>query len=171
MGTVKEKVLALFEKHRALPGAPYDAEHFLDFLLPGPVTDRAVYDSFRGLKRLNAFWDELQLELAVCFSVKDRDANYSLERFVARVEELQQSRRSSLASLNNQSKMPVEGFVVVVNLILVIALVALRSSPWAAGAAGAAILAFNMWYYRFRRKDRLYWESLRARIEGHDPAV
>ncbi|HEY9181735.1 MAG TPA: hypothetical protein VIQ99_00965 [Gammaproteobacteria bacterium] len=35
----RAKVIELFEKHRAAPGAP----------------PRAVYDSFRGLRRFNAF--------------------------------------------------------------------------------------------------------------------
>lgn len=165
MHTDRERILTLFEKHRASPGAPYESEHFLDFLLPAPVKECGVYNSFRGLRRFNAFLDELQLEFAVCFSLKDREANYSLEQFVARVQQLQSSRRSSLASLNRQLKMPVEGVVIVVNLILVIALVVLRSTLWAAGVV-AAILVFNVWYFRFHRKARRYLKSLRARIEG-----
>ena len=166
MGNHKERVLALFEKHRASPGAPYDANHFLDFLLPAPAKDRTVYNSFSGLRRFNAFLDELQFEFAVCFSFKDRDANYSLDRFVARVQELQQSRRSSLASLKYQSTIPVEGFVVVINLILLVTALASKNNVWVLAAAITGLLAFNVWYYRFRRKAMQYLQSLRARIEG-----
>ena len=171
MSTHKERVLALFEKHRASPGAPFEADHFLDFLLPGTVNDRAVYNSFRGLRRFNAFLDELQLEFAICFSLKDREANYSLDRFVARVQELQQSRRSSLASLNNQLKIPVEGIVVGVNVVLVSVLIAFRDTFWVAGTAAAAALWFNIWYYRLHRKEKIYLKSLRARIQGHEQTV
>jgi hypothetical protein len=48
----RAKVIELFEKHRATPGASFDEQHFLDFLLRGPRKTRAVYDSFRGLRRV-----------------------------------------------------------------------------------------------------------------------
>ncbi len=72
----RTRIIQLFEKHRAAPGAPYDEGHFLDFLLRDPKKERAVYNSFSGLRRFNAFLDEVQYELGVCFSLDDRDANY-----------------------------------------------------------------------------------------------
>jgi hypothetical protein len=98
----RTRIMQLFEKHRAAPGAPYDEGHFLDFLLRDPKKERAVYNSFRGLRRFNAFLDEVQYELGVCFSLDDRDANYPLDRFVDRALELRRSRRGSLKSVNNQ---------------------------------------------------------------------
>jgi hypothetical protein len=63
-----------------------------------------VYNSFKGLRRYNAFLNDIQLEFGICFSGADFDANYSLPRFVARIAELQASRRSSLNSLRTARK-------------------------------------------------------------------
>jgi hypothetical protein len=98
------KVIELFEKYRAAPGEPYDESHFLDYLLRSPAKPRAVYDSFGGLRRFNAFIDDVQMEFAICLSLQDRDANYSLAKFLQRVAELEKSPRGSLASLANQEK-------------------------------------------------------------------
>jgi hypothetical protein len=68
MSELRKKVTAWFEKHRATPGASYDESHFLDFLLAAPRVERAVYNSFKGLRRSNAFIDEVQYESAVFFS-------------------------------------------------------------------------------------------------------
>ena len=100
----RDRVVELFEKHRATPGAPYEGDHFLDFLLAEPKGKRAVYNSFRGLRRFNAFLDEVQYEFAVCFSLEDRETSYPLEKFVARVLELQESHRGSLKSLDHQAR-------------------------------------------------------------------
>ena len=88
------RVLELFERHRATPGAPYDPARFLDHLLAEPRKPRAVHDSFRGKWRFHAFLDDVQMEFAVCFNNKDRESDPSLEGFVARLEELRGSRRS-----------------------------------------------------------------------------
>src|SRR5262245_55741092 len=93
----RQRVIALFEKHRAVPGAPYDEAHFIDYLLADPKKKGAVHDSFRGLRRYNAFIDEMQYEFAICFSQNDFYANYALHKFVDRVTELEKSRRGSLA--------------------------------------------------------------------------
>lgn len=100
----RKKIIELFEKHRATPGAPCDEAHFLDFLLAKPKSKRAVYNSFGGPRRFNAFVDDVQYEFAVCLSMKDRNENYPLAKFVSRVLELQKSRCGSLKSLDNQVK-------------------------------------------------------------------
>src|SRR5262245_36245708 len=86
MSADRARILTLFEQHRARPGTPYDESHFLDFLLPDPQRKHAVHGSFRGLRRYNAFIDDVQLEFAICFSLKDRETDFSVDRFVARVE-------------------------------------------------------------------------------------
>jgi len=45
--------------------APYDESHFLAFLLRQPDGKRALYNSFRGLRRFSAFIDEVKFEFAV----------------------------------------------------------------------------------------------------------
>src|SRR5688572_14968620 len=99
---LRARVVELFESHRERPGTPFDATHFLDFLLAEPKGKGAVRNSFGGLRRFNAFIDAVQLEFAVYFSIKDRESNHSVDGFAARVEELMASPASSLASLRNQ---------------------------------------------------------------------
>jgi hypothetical protein len=134
----KERVLRLFERHRKTPGAPFDESHFLDYLLARPKRRHAVYNSFTGLRRFNAFIDAVQLEFSVFFSVKDREANYSLQKFVERVGQLKSSPRSSLASLRNSKR---RGFgwhtVVLLNVVaLLICLVMFRHVPTLATGSG-----------------------------------
>ena len=126
----------LFERHRAIPGAPLDESHFLDYLIPNPNSIGAVRNSFLGLRRYNAFVDEVQLQFNICFSVSDFESNYSLPQFVSRVAELQRSPRGSIASLRNQRK---RGFgwetVLLGNFFAMVLLVWLwRSWPGAAYA-------------------------------------
>lgn len=166
MASHREKVVALFEKHRIKPGRPYDEDHFLDFLLHEPKKKRAVYDSFRGLRRFNAFIDEVQYEFAVCFSLKDRDANYSLDKFVDRVKELETSHRSSLASLHNQIQAgPEWNLVVIVNFILLAVAIWLRNNTWAIVALIGAAAFLNGSFLRFWRRTKRYNASLLSRIE------
>jgi hypothetical protein len=164
---IRETVLRLFEQHRATPGAPYAAEHFLDHLLANPARKRAVYDSFRGLRRFNAFLDAVQYEFAVCFSLKDREANYSLDAFVHRVMELQQSRRGSLMSLDRQAAAGAGSQVLVVaNLVLLIAGVWLKDLAWALALLVGLAVALNGWFFWFTWRARAYLARLRIRIEA-----
>lgn len=165
MPNVREEVIALFERHRATPGSPFDAEHFLDFLLAAPKEDRAIYNSFSGLRRFNAFINELQLELAVGFSKQDREANYSLDKFIARVEQLQRSPGGSLASLGNQSKGgPDVNVLILVNILLLGAAAALRAHTWGMIGFLALAAAFNVWYANFYFAGKRYLVKLRQRI-------
>jgi hypothetical protein len=166
MASHRDKVVALFEKHRIKPGTPYDEDHFLDFLLHEPKKKRAVYNRFRGLRRFNAFIDEVQYEFAVCFSLKDHDANYSLDKFVDRVKELETSHRSSLASLSNQIQAgPGWNFVVIVNFILLVVAIWLRNSTWAIVALIGAAAFLNGWFLWFSRRTKTYHARLLTRIE------
>ena len=166
----RSKVIQLFEKHRAIPGAPYDEDHFLDFLLANPEKTRAVYDSFRGLKRFNAFIDDVQYEFAICFSLKDREANYALTQFVDRVIELQRSRRGSLASLKNQAGAGSGWRVLIIaNFALLIAGIWLKSSSGAIAALTGVAVLLNAWFIRFAWRANAYLEKLRSRIEAAEP--
>jgi len=165
----RKKIIELFERHRATPGAPYDDAHFLDFLLAKPKSKRAVYNSFGGLRRFNAFVDDVQYEFAVCFSMNDRDENYPLERFVSRVLELQKSRRGSLKSLDNQVKAGAGWPVLLLaDLGLLIASLFLKTSPLAVAAIIGIAVFLNSWFCRFAWRGRAYLAALRSRIETAD---
>jgi hypothetical protein len=168
--SVRGRVVTLFEKHRAAAGAAYDEHRFLDFLLADPKKTRAVYDSFRGLRRLNAFVDDIQYEFAICFSQHDRDANYSLQQFVERVIELGRSPRGSLRSLKNQARAGA-GWpaVMVANCVLLIAAIWLKGNTWALVALASVAALLNAGFARFAWRANAYLKRLRARIEAaHD---
>jgi hypothetical protein len=162
----RERILELFEKHRAVPGAPYDEARFIDYLLANPLGARVVHNSFRGLRRYNAFIDDVQYEFAVCFSRQDFEGNYSLSRFVDRVAELEQSRRGSLASLKNQIKAgPGWHTLIIGDLILLLLAIPFRSNDWfMVGIVGVATVA-NLWFARFAWRSRQYLSRLRERIQ------
>jgi hypothetical protein len=163
----RAKVIELFEKHRATPGASFDEQHFLDFLLRSPTKTRAVYDSFRGLRRFNAFINDVQLEFAICFSLKDRDANYSLSKFVERVVELEKSRRGSLMSLKNQRRAGAEwNLLVLANIVLLMIGAWLRTNGWAMAILVAVAALLNVLFVRFVHKEKAYLAQLQARIEN-----
>ena len=164
--STRARIAELFEKHRAAPGATYDEDHFLDFLLANPKEKRAVFNSFRGLHRFNAFLDEVQYVFGICFSLEDRDANYPLDKFVDRVIQLQRSRRGSLIALNNQLRAGAEWQVLVVtDFILLLAAVSFRNSIWALVAVGTIAITVNIWFFWSAWKARAYLFRLRARIE------
>jgi hypothetical protein len=165
---VEQRVLALFERHRATPGAPYEAARFLDFLLADPRKKRAVHDSFRGKWRFHAFLDDVQMEFGICFNTADRDADPSLERFVARVEELRGSRRSSLASLRHVRQQRFGLPPVIFLHLFGFAAVAIAWRLWAPLALVPllAILAADAWLAWWWRRDRAYVERLAARLDA-----
>lgn len=161
----RDRILAVFEARRETPGTPYDAGNFLDYLRDQPKGTRAVYDSFAGLRRFNAFIDQVQMEFSVCLSVKDREAHYSLDRFVARIAELRNSPRSSLASLRQRMKSGIEWNIIVVsNLCLAIPAIALRHAPVVLAAILAAAVALNSFWFWFYRREKRYAARLHQRI-------
>ncbi|QPK63947.1 hypothetical protein IVG45_02915 [Methylomonas sp. LL1] len=164
MPNIREKVLQLYESHREEPGAPYDESHFLDFLLADGAT-KSVYNSFKGLRRFNAFWDEVQYEYAIFFSIKDRDANYSLERFVQRVEELIEKPSSSLASLRKPMKGYVEGIVVVGPLLFWIPALALLNHIVIAAALFSCGAVLLLYFFLIYRRERMYLKRLHQKIK------
>lgn len=141
---LRSRVLLHFEKYRAIPGASFEEERFLDYLLANPSGSRAAYNSFEGLRRLNRFIEAVQLEFSVCFSMADRDRNYALEQFIARIRELQASRQSSMASLRNRKR---------------------HRFGWPAVIFGN-LLAFPLWMAAFQWKPVAGWALLSVCIAG-----
>lgn len=165
--SVRQRILELFEKHRATPGAAFEEAHFMDFLLARPAQKRAVYDSFRGLRRLNAFLDDVQDEFSVCLSIADRNDNLSLTKLVDRVQQLEQSPRGSLASLNNRvAAGPGWRVLVVVDLLIGIMVVWVRHWPVGLGLIAALALLVNGAFLRMHFRDRAYHARLRQKIES-----
>lgn len=174
--SVRQRILELFEKHRATPGAPFEETHFLDFLLPNPAQKRAVYDSFKGVRRLNAFLDDVQDDFAVCLSIADRTDNLSLTKLVDRVQQLEKSPRGSLASLNNRvAAGPGWKVLIVADMLIAVLVMAVRQSLIGLGVVAVLALLVNGAFLRMHFRDRAYHARLKQKIEslhgmrGHAP--
>jgi len=166
-GGVRTRVLEIFERHRATPGTPYEESHFIDFLLADPQKEGAVANSFPGLQRFNAFLDEVQIELGICFSLADREANYPLDKFVARAIKLQRSRRGSLRSLENQIRAGAGwGPLIVANFLLLVIGVSVRHMAWALAAIIALAAITNVSFFIFARREQAKLIKLRRRIQS-----
>src|SRR5688572_13369508 len=164
IGTATQSVLRIFEEHRAVPGAPFEESHFLDFLLAEPKSARAVHNSFSGLRRYNAFIDAVQLHFAICFSVHDFEANYSLSTFVERVAQLQASRRSSLASFRNQQRHGYGwGSVLTISLFAVFVIVAASKLSQVLAAAIALLWSLVV---GFCALHFVRWRSYQRRLKA-----
>lgn len=159
------RIIELFERHRETPGAPYDENRFLDYFLAEP---RQLHNSFRGLRRFNAFIEEVQLEFAVCFSLKDWESNYSVKQFAARVAKLQQSPRGSLQSLRNQSNTGsgIAGPAMIADFALLVIGYAVSDIPWALTVVLVMAVAANAYFAWFSWKARRYLQVLKQRIEA-----
>lgn len=163
---LRARILELFERHRQAPGTPFDESHFLDFLPAAPKRKGALYDSFAGRWRYNAFIDAVQLEFGICYSFRDFEGNYPLERFMQRTAELVASPKSSLASLRNQRQRGFggQGVLLVGNLPLLMLAAATHRHPAAFAVAIALAVVFNGAFacpaWRFRRTQA----ALRRRL-------
>jgi hypothetical protein len=160
-------VLELFEKHRKVPGSEFDQEHFFDFLIKAPKGKGTFRNSFSGLRRFNAFWDEVQLKFGVCFSIKDRDSSYSLNDFCARIEELQKSKRSSKDSLRNRAKYGFEwNIFVFCNVVLIGLAVLVNSINLLPPFVWLGIAYLNYKLVSSHLNEKCYIKALEAKIQN-----
>ncbi len=81
----RDAILNAFEKHREKPGADFNEEEFLDYLMADgrPLGD--VRNGFAGLRRLNRFYDMLQLDCAVCLEYQDMESSWAVDGLAARI--------------------------------------------------------------------------------------
>jgi len=166
--TIEGRIVELFERHREAPGKPYDETRFLDFLLAEPAGQGQLHNSFRGLRRLNAFIEDVQLEFAVCFSLKDRGSNYSVNQFADRVAKLQQSPRGSMQSLRSQSDAGsgIVGPAILADFALLIVGYAVSDIPWARLIVVILAVFANAYFAWFAWNARRYLYALKYRIEA-----
>lgn len=162
-----DTVLELFEKHRKVPGAAFDQEYFFDFLMKDPKGKGSFRNSFSGLRRFNAFWDEVQLKFGVCFSIEDRDRDYSLNDFCDLIEELQKAKRSSKASLRNRAKYGFEWNIFVFCNVVLIGLAALVHSIFLL----ACVVWLGIGYLNYKLvsshlNEKRYLKALEAKIHN-----
>jgi hypothetical protein len=157
----KERVLTIFETHREAPGTPLDESHFLDFILAAPDRKRAVYDSVPGMKRLDAFFDQIQLEYSICFTRAERGANYSLDAMVTRIMALLESPRSSIIAFQEQEHAVYAWKIAgLADIVILLGILALVGHPVAMAVVAAFGLVLNVAWLWSRRQ----YGDYRARL-------
>lgn len=167
LASARRRIVALFERHRVTPGAHYDEEHFMDFLVAARVGRRAIVDGFRESRRVNAFIEDVQYEFAICFSARDRRAVYSLQKFTERVIDLGRLRHRSVWPWKSQLTAGLEWAVAVLaNLVLLTAATWLRDYEWGLCAVAGAAVLVNAWFVRFAWRATGYHKRLQARMDA-----
>lgn len=76
-GNTLAAIEMLFEKHARVAGDFYADAPFLHRLLAGAKNIQNVRNSFRGICRLNAFLDDVQVETGVCLGLNDGEKDWT----------------------------------------------------------------------------------------------
>ena len=164
---IKQEILDIFNKYRQSSDADFKEENFLDHLIPQPKVSGAFRNSFKGLRGYNKFLDEVQYEFGICFSIKDRETNYSLDNFSQRVIQLMKSKRSSLASLRNQMKQPFElNIFLTLNLVGLVSITLLWQFKIVAFVLIAMLFVINVKLIHFYLKEHSYLKKLEQKISS-----
>ncbi|MEJ2200183.1 MAG: hypothetical protein P8X63_04085, partial [Desulfuromonadaceae bacterium] len=120
-----------------------------------------------GLRRFNSFWDEVQLEFKICFRLSDRDKDYSLNEFVARVIELTKSKKSSLAAIRYQMKQGIEWQIFIfMNIVILIPFIFIRQYAAVFVTYIVIVLLVNFKFFSFYARTRNYQKRLFEAING-----
>ena len=154
----RERIATIFAAHRMTPAAPYDDSHFLDFLIDNPASKRAVYETIAGMQRFNAFLHQVQLEYSVHFSKLDRSAHYSLDAFAARVAELRDSPRTSMATFQAETKAAPGWLLAVVlsNLVVALPALLLLDKPRLLVVIAVLLVLLNGGWFFWRKHNNRY---------------
>jgi hypothetical protein len=136
-----------------MPGAPFEEAHLLK--------------SLRGRRRLNRFFEEIQYEFAVCFSSKDREAEYSVDGLIERIKQLQESPHLSLRALSIQQRAST-GWAVVVLVNLLLLFLASSTHYDLRVAVPAIIVSFllTVGFFIRAKNSAGYLRRLQIRIEN-----
>ena len=95
---IRERLLAIFEVVRETPGAAFEAEHLVQYLIDNPERRIELHNTFKGKRRFFRFMRTIEEEYTICFSLKDNDLT-SLEQWVDRVNYLCFTPKSSLTTI------------------------------------------------------------------------
>jgi len=167
----------MFEKHRESQNAVFDPEHFLDFLLVHSEKSQSIRNSFKGLRRLNAFLEAVQMEFGVCFSQEEIEKNWGLKEFSALLERKQKNRNGSLNAAKRklreaESKAfsePIKVFIAVAVISGLFSGLWTRTTvkwvvPMVAGSLAAFLAGLLQW------KEIRFYKKLVSSI-SHDKAI
>ena len=163
---ILQSTLDCFEKHRKEKGTQFDKESFLDFLLSEPKRIKGIHNSFEGKRRFFSFWKQIQLENGICFSIKDQEKQYSLDKFVSRIEELKDNPKSSKAALRHQMKYGFEwNIFIFMNAILIVLFMLLFQWPFMVAVTLIIIAYSNYKLVSFYFKEKNYLNTLMNKLD------
>ncbi len=161
---VRRRVLQIFADCRQAPEAQFDENWFLDHLVEPPAKNRQIRDSFSSTRRYVRFIDAVQSEFAVYFSKKDWDTEFSLGRFVQRIQELRNNPTGSIRSLKNARSSYDINVVIVSNLLVLVSGWFSRHIPWLFTIFLAVWILMNCWIFWFYRREKKYFDGLETKI-------
>ena len=160
----RTRLLTIFEESRQEPGAPFDEQRFLDYLVKQPSKPGRVRDSFAGHRRFVRFVRKVQTEFSVYFSMKDWETNYCLDRFLERIRYLRERPEGSIRSLKNAAAQSGTNAVITVNVMLLAFMALTYNIRWLFVLIFALWLGFNGWVSWFFLRERKYEKSLLKQI-------
>jgi hypothetical protein len=163
------KVIEIFNKYRKNFSDKFEPSQFLDFLLVNYTHSGDFRKSFLGLHRFNNFLDEIQMFFGICFSIKDREANYSLDKFCERIEYLIESLRSSKASFRNRSNSHFDfNFFTIVNLLFILFILAIFENFLFLTFVLIVFFIINYFFIESYFKEKKYIKELYLKIYNNE---
>ncbi|MFN8348449.1 MAG: hypothetical protein U0X91_25830 [Spirosomataceae bacterium] len=101
---IKERVIEIFQEMRSNPNDYFDETHFLDFLVTPNMNKNTIKNSFKGAKKYYEFIRKIELEYSICFSSADEDRYYSLDKFIAKIEERLSMKKGNIMIVKSRKK-------------------------------------------------------------------
>ncbi len=169
---IRERLLAIFEVVRETPGAAFEAEHLVQYLIDNPERRIELHNTFKGKRRFFRFMRTIEEEYTICFSLKDNDLT-SLEQWVDRVNYLCSTPKSSLTTIANQLKEPPP---VIPSLIVAVVFLIVVAFCWKLIAAYSLLLLVLplavIWFmYRSHRQELRFYSDMKERITNRGAAT
>ncbi len=163
---IRNILLAEFEEVRETPGAHFNPEKFIHFLIANPDGKRTVHNSFKGKRYFVRFIRCIETKFGVCFSNSDLETIVGLSKMTERVAYLQSTPKSSLTVIANRLRDPFNPNIVIVIVFLSLPIVyALYKLLSYVGLISLGIPAFaTALVVHLHRRDRIHYETLHQQI-------
>lgn len=155
-----------FNKIRQSPNGDFDESHFLDFLIQPPSKKNNIKNSFKGIKKYNAFFEAVEMEFGICFSLADQDRFYSINQFVSKTGERIENVRGNKMIIKQRIKEK-GNYLAGIILSLILLLILIIVKVHIISAAAIILYGFVIWWIiRNRLIDRKHNKELYKKIMG-----
>lgn len=167
---IKEKIIAVFEATRELPGESYDENSIVLYLVENPTGYGSIHNTFKGKRRLSKFLKAIESEFLICFSLKDWEALVSLDQIEKRINYLLATPKSSITTIRNRLKDGPPDMLALVVCILCLPIIGIFFKLF--GVKGLASLIIPtilvlLIYHHFYWKEQRYYKELKNKIEAN----